>query len=95
MNSNSNFLFLIALVFSAYCCSPKGDGSVSEIIVNGNTMYAFSLHNLKSDTATVQLSSLVEDCTLVQLETNDNTFVNPWFTTITEKYIGVRQNADT
>ena len=58
-------------------------------------MHVFSLNNLKSDTATIPLSSLVENCTLVQLETRDDIFVNAWFTTVTEKYIGIRQNANT
>ena len=91
MKSKSIFLFFVALVFSAYSCSPKGAGSVSEVIVNGSTMFVFSLNSLKSDTATIPLSSLVEDCSLVQLETNDDAFFRPWFTTVTEKYIGIRQ----
>lgn len=91
MKSKIQFLFLAALLLGAYCCSPKGDGSVTEIMVNGDKMYAFSLNELRSDTNIIALSSLVEDCDLVQLETNDDTYVNPWFTTVTDKYIGVRQ----
>lgn len=91
MKSKTQFLFLAALLLGAYCCSPKGDGSVTEIMVNGDKMYAFSLNELRSDTNIIALSSLVEDCDLVQLETNDDTYVNPWFTTVTDKYIGVRQ----
>jgi hypothetical protein len=87
-------LFLAALVFGAYCCSPKGDGSVSEVMVNGSKMYQFSLNNLKSDTTTILLSSLVEDCVLIQLEDKDEAFSKPWFTTVTEKYIGVRSQGD-
>ena len=90
MKSKSNFLFLLVLVFSAYSCSPKGDGTVSEVIVNGNTMYVFSLNELKADTVTLPLSSLVENCVLVQLETRDDAFFTPGATTVTEKYIGVR-----
>ncbi len=92
MKSKIQFLFLAALLLGAYCCSPKGDGSVTEIMVNGDKMYAFSLNELRSDTNIIALSSLVEDCDLVQLETNDDTYVNPWFTTVTDKYIGVRQH---
>jgi len=88
----TKFLLLATLLFGAYGCSPKGDGSVSEVIVNGNTMYVFSLNSLKSDTATIPLSSLVENCELVQLESVEDAYVNPWFTTITDKYIGVGMN---
>ena len=91
MKSKSNFLVLAALVFSAYCCSPKGDGSVSEVIVNGNKMYIFSLNDLKADTTKLPLSSLVEDCSLVQLESDKDAYVSSWFTTVTDNYIGVRQ----
>ena len=94
MKSILKFLFLAALVFGAYCCSPKGDGSVSEVMVNGSKMYQFSLNNLKSDTTTILLSSLVEDCVLIQLEDKDEAFSKPWFTTVTEKYIGVRSQGD-
>jgi hypothetical protein len=90
MESKVKIIF-VALVFSVCACSPKGDGSVSESIVNGNKMFFFSLNNLKSDTTTLPLSSLVEDCVMVQLETNDDAFFNPWFTTVTENYIGIRQ----
>ena len=91
MKSNINFLFCVALICSAYGCSQQSDNQVSEVIVDGHTMYAVSLNNLKPDTKTVPLSSLVENCELIQLETNDDAFVNPWFTTITEKYIGASQ----
>lgn len=83
---------MAALAFSAYCCSPKGDGSVSEVIVNGNKMFVFSLNELKSDVATIPLSSLVESLEMVQLETKEEAFFKPWFTTVTNKYIGVRQS---
>ena len=83
----------IALVISAYCCSPGGggDGSVSEVIVNGNTVYVSSLNDLKSDTTTIPLSSLVEYCILVQFETKENAFVNPQQVTVTDKYIGIKE----
>jgi hypothetical protein len=90
MKSILKVLFL-ALVFGVYSCSPKGDGTVSEVVVNGNKMYVFSLNSLKSDTATIPLSSLVENCYLVPLENSDDAYFSPWFTTVTEKYIGVRQ----
>lgn len=40
---------------------------------------------------TVPLSSLVSSCTLVRLENNDEALFKPWYTTVTNKYIGVRQ----
>ena len=90
MNLKLKILVLVALVFGAYCCSPKGDGSVSEVIVNGDKMYVFSLDDLKSDTATVLLSSLVDNCILVQLETTEEAYFRYGSTTVTEKYIGIR-----
>lgn len=91
MKLKLKFLFFAAIIFCTYSCSTKGDGSVSEVIVNGNTMYVLSLDNLKSKTITLPISSLVEDCSLVQLESDENAYVNPWFTTVTDKHIGVRQ----
>jgi hypothetical protein len=91
MKSKSIFLFLIALVFGAHCCTPKGDGSISEFLLNGNKMYVFSLSNLKSENViTVPLSSLVEDFILVHLETKEEAYFSPHFTTVSEKYIGIR-----
>ena len=84
-------IFFAAFVISMSACSPKGDGSVSEAVVNGNKMFFFSLNNLKSDTTTLLLSSILENCSLVQLETKDDAFFRPWFTTVTENFIGVRQ----
>jgi len=92
MKSKSKILLVALVLGVAYCCSPKGDGSVSIVDVNGDKMAVFSLDHLKSDTATILLSSLVENCNLVQLESNEDTYVNPWFTTVTEKFIGVRSH---
>ena len=91
MGSKSKIL-LIALVFSGYSYSPQEDRLVSIVEVNGSKMAVCSLNNLKSNTATIPLSRLVENCVLVQLETKDDAFFNPWFTTVTEKYIGIRQS---
>ena len=84
--------YITAFVFGVCCCSPKGDGSVSEVTVNGNKMYVFSLNDLKSDTATVSFSNLVDYCTLVQLETTEEAYFRPGATTVTEKYIGIRSS---
>ena len=91
MKSISKIL-LVALVIGAYCCSPKGDGSVTIIDVGGSKMAVFSLNELKADTTTLLLSSLVEDCILVQLQSVEDAYIRPGVTTITEKYIGVRQS---
>jgi hypothetical protein len=90
MNSAVKILFA-ALAFFVCACSPKGDGSVTMVDVRGSTMAVFSLNELKSDTTILPLSSFVESCSLVQLETNDDAFFRPWFTTVTDKYIGIRQ----
>ena len=92
MKSKSKFLVLATLLLGVLSCSPKGDGSVSEVMVNGNKVYVFSLNDLRADTVTISLSSLVEDCTLVQLEDKDDAFSTPWFTTVTDNYIGVRDS---
>jgi hypothetical protein len=42
-------------------------------------------------TVTIPLSNLVENCTLIHFEDKDEAFFKPWFTTVTDKYIGVRQ----
>ena len=91
MKSKSKIL-LVALVFGACCCSPKGDGSVTIVDVGSSKMAVLSLNELKSDVVKIPLSSLVENCELVQLETKEGIFTNPWFTTITDKYIGIREN---
>jgi len=90
MKSSEIFLSAV-IVFFVCACSPKGDGSVTIVDVGGSSMAVFSLNELKSDTITLPLSSFVEDCSLVQLETNDDAFFRPWFTTVTDKYIGIRQ----
>jgi len=93
MKSKSKIL-LVALVISAYCCSPKGDGSVTIVDVGGSKMAVFNLNELKTDTATILLSALVEGCSLVQLESTEDAYCHPWFTTVSEKYIGVRQRGN-
>jgi hypothetical protein len=89
MRSKVKILF-VALVLFVCACSPKGDGTVTVVDVEGSKMAVFSIDELKSNTVTVPLSSLVENCELVQLETTEEAFFNSWFTTVTDKYIGVR-----
>ena len=92
MKSKLNFLVLAVLVLSAYCCSSKGDNTVLEVNVGEHKMFVFSYSALNSNVATVPLSSLVESLELVQLETKDEAYFKLWFTTVTDKYIGVRQH---
>jgi hypothetical protein len=94
MKSNTKILFIaLIIILSAYSCSPRGDGSVSVVDVNGSKMYVTSLQGLSSNTVTVPLSRLVESLELVQLETKDEAFFRPQFTTVTEKYIGIKQQS--
>ena len=90
MKLKSKILF-VALVCSAYCCSPKGDGSVSIVNVGNNKVAVFSLNELKSDEVTISFSNLVEGCEMVQLDNQDEALLNRRpFTTVSEKYIGIR-----
>ena len=94
MKSRSLFVVLVIGVCWCCCSSPKhGDGSVLEVNIDGNNVAVCLLNEVKSNTATIPLSSLVEDYALLQLETVDEAFFNPWFTTVTQKYIGVSQNS--
>jgi hypothetical protein len=43
------------------------------------------------NTETIPLGGLVENCSLIQFEDIDEALFKPWFTTVTDKYIGVRQ----
>ena len=84
-------LFFVALILGVCCCSSKNDGTVSIVDVGSNKMAVFSLDNLNPKMVTIPLSRLVENCSLTQLESDEDAYIHPWFTTITEKYIGVRQ----
>ena len=93
MKSRNIFLVLVISVCFCCCSSPQhGDGSVLEVDIDGNNVAVCLLKEITTNTATIPLSSLVEDYTLLQLETVDEAFFNPWFTTVTQKYIGVSQN---
>ncbi len=89
MISKCKFLFLLVLLVGAFSCSPKGDDSISEVIVNGNKMYVSELNSINSKLITLPLSKLVEECTLVQLETNDDIMVATGLTTVTDNHIGI------
>jgi len=89
----SKILFTV-LLLSTYCCSPKGDGSVSIVNVGGNKVAVFSLNELASNTANIPLSSLVDGCEMVQLDNRDEALLNRnAFTTVSGKYIGIRASS--
>ena len=91
MKSKITLFFITLITLSIFACTPRGDGAISIVEVNGTEMFVASLRGLPSNVATIPLSSLVESLELVQLETTDNAFFRHWFTTVTENYIGVRQ----
>ena len=84
--------FLLILLLSIYGCSgSKRSDSVSSIMLNGSEVTVSFLNKLKSDTATIPLSSLIEGCELIQLEYTEDAIFKPDNTTITNNYIGVIQ----
>ena len=90
MKSKSKIL-LVALVFSAYFCSYQGVGLVTIVDMKGSKMAYFNLNELSTDIATIPLSSLVEDCMLVQLESIGSAYVGHGDITVTKKFIGISQ----
>lgn len=87
-------IIFIALVFTGFVVRAQSDGSVSEVSIKGNKLIICSLNKVKSNIKTIPLSSLVENCALVQLEFSEEALFKPWFTTVTDKYIGVRQQGN-
>jgi len=84
------FLFLITFVLGVCSCSSKSDGTVTIIDVGDIKMAVLNLNELKTDVATVPLSSLLDYCVLVQLDSNvDDAYVFPQDITVTDKYIGI------
>ncbi|MCL2739033.1 MAG: 6-bladed beta-propeller [Bacteroidales bacterium] len=60
--------------------------------IGGSKMAVLSLNELKPNVVKIPLSSLVENCELVQLETREDTYISPWYTIVTDKYIGVSED---
>jgi len=98
MKSKTNLSFLVMFVLGAFACSnssPQGDGSVVEIMVGGKKVSVLLLNKVKSGTATIPLSSLLEDFEIVQLEMHEDAVFNPVsHFLVTEKYLGVRTYDD-
>ena len=91
MKSKSSILVLVVLVFFAYCCSSRGDGTVSIVNVGGHEMFVFTYSAFNTNVVTIPLSNLVESVELVQLETKEEAYFRPFFTTVTDNYIGIRE----
>lgn len=89
---NTTKILLIAFILAIFTACAD-DGSVTEKIVNGHKLTICSLDKVKK-TETLPLSSLVENCTLLNFEDIDEALFKPWFTTVSEKYIGVRQQGN-
>ncbi|MDR3245684.1 MAG: 6-bladed beta-propeller [Prevotellaceae bacterium] len=89
---NTTKILLIAFILAIFTAFAD-DGSVTEKTVNGHKLTVCSLDKVKK-TETLPLSSLVENCTLLNFEDLDDALFKPWFTTVSEKYIGVRQQGN-
>jgi hypothetical protein len=57
-----------------------------------NAQTQVDLGKVSSTVKTIPLSAFVENCTILNLDNRDEALVGSGFTTITDKYIGVRQN---
>jgi len=85
-----SLLFVLLIVgYNAFA----QDGSVSEKSVKGSKVTVCSLEKVQKK-ETMPLSRLVESCSLVRLQTLSEALFKQWFTTITDKYIGVRQQGN-
>jgi hypothetical protein len=66
-------------------CNTSKDNPVSDFI-------SCSLEDV-TETQTIPLSSIVENCKLIHLDnSNDEALFKAWFITVSERYIGVRQS---
>ena len=83
------YFFLSFLIIFFTSCS-KGDNSISEQMANGSKVIVCSYDEIKK-TNNIPLSHLVAECKLIHFEDIDDALFNPWFTTVTDKYIGIRQ----
>lgn len=67
--------------------------SVNAVAQVSNKMMVCELSKV-GKTVNIPLSSLVENCTLIKLDNDDNALFKQWFTTVTDEYIGVRQSVN-
>ena len=99
-------ILFFAVVLGVYCCrNPHGSGTIS---VNGGETYIVSLDSLngicvvpldslKKVRKIIPISKLVDDFSIVQLETKEEAIIGKVFqlnTTVTEKYIGISHYDD-
>jgi hypothetical protein len=82
-------IILIAFLFASLTAHAD-DGTVSEVNVNGSKVLVCNFNKVKK-TETIPLSSLVDNYAMINFEDIDEALFNPWFTTVTDKYISVRQ----
>ena len=86
------YILLIIFLSTIYGCSDsKRSNIVSTITRNNSEITKSFLNQLKADTVTLPLSSLVEGCELVQLEYTEEALFIPNNTIVTNDYIGVSQ----
>jgi hypothetical protein len=80
------FYVILFILFTGYeaCANKKEDK---------NSVTVCELDKV-NETRTVPLSSLLESYTLLRFEDIDEALFKPWFTTVTDKYIGVRQEGN-
>ena len=81
--------YLIAVVLFSSLAYAQ-DGTLKEQPVNGSTMTVCSYDAVKKS-IDLPLSRIADDCKLIHFEDVDDALFKPWFTTVTDKYIGVRQ----
>lgn len=95
MKAKNNLIFsLLAFTLAAGSCNdgPKGDGTLTFTDNGANKVTICHVENIK-EKETIPLSSLIEDFHIIRFEETDEALFKSWVTTITDKYIGIRQDA--
>lgn len=87
------FLSVCCSLFFLYSCdsSPRKDGTVQILNVNGHKVIQCDLANVKGE-ETILLSDLIKDCELIRFDDTDEALFNAWMVTATDNYIGIRQS---
>ena len=83
--------YLLSLILFA-AIAYADDGTLKETVKDGSKVVVCSYDAIKK-TENMPLSHLVNDCKLIHFEDIDEALFRPWFTTVTDKYIGVRQHS--
>ncbi len=92
---NLNLLFILFILLTTFFvrCSKsgnKGDGTITLVTINDTEMMVCSQEAI-TDKQIVPLSELVESCELIRFETSEEALFKPWWTIVSENYIGIRQ----